>query len=184
MSPNHELLDSNQFRLEVSGVDGIEAEQERADFCWAAAIQTVLAFHGVEVEQCEAVRAVFGDCDKNRAHSASLGQIVCALNGWHPNTVGRPAALTATPFGSNANSILAELANNRPVVIGLRKHGSKIGHVCILMAAEYSYDPRGYACYHAVDVFDPLPSEGDKTLTGAELAQLLDFAVVVWVTHF
>lgn len=178
---------ANRFRIEVVDFDSSESEQEAEDYCWAAVVQAVLAYNNVDIGQSAIVTAIQGL--HTQATGATLGEIVCALNGVLPNIQGRPAVLQATPFTSGA-AILSSLASSQPVVVGIKNPGNAGGHVCALTAVEYTYAPRGWGGalgiqpnVHEVDVFDPLPHKGAQTIDGKVFVDSLSFAIVFGVTH-
>ena len=178
---NHDQIDSNRFRIDVDDFDDVEVEQARPDYCWAAAVSMVLEHHNITVTQESVVRRIMGR-NPEGGSAANLGQIVCALNRWSPSGSGS-WVVQATPFATNPLSVLAEIGNNRPMVVGMKEKDSFFGHVCVLTGVEYSFDQFGRPHYHELSVFDPYPDRGSLDLEPSEYNELVQFGIIVWAAR-
>lgn len=183
MAGSYQRLSANRFRVEAPNFQAAEAEQEEADYCWAAVVESVLGYSHISIDQDAIVQAVQGN---KTGGGASLGQIVCAMNGVLPTTLNRPAFISATPF-TNIAQVLTSLARAHPVIVGMGSRENKFGHVYALTAIEYCYAPRTFVGVvpniFEADVFDPLPDHGDETLDGSEFASSIRFAIVFEVVY-
>lgn len=173
----HVRLGRNHFRLRVPIRRSAEAEQERADYCWAAAVQTVFAFHGSRILQSTVVRAISRGSTDDERFGATRSDILTAIVRLGPslNRQVRTTSLQSSPY-----NVASDLAHGYPLIIGLRPSEGRLGHVAVLKAVEYCFSARGPAITE-VEIFDPWPGEGERSIDGEQLRGMLDFAVRVWV---
>ena len=183
------VLGSKLFAQPVGGVqqvgipsgemDFVAAAQQNSQWCWAAAIQMVLGFHGVAITQQQIVARTYGtDWWGNLPDWAgSFEAITANLNNWSIDNYGQHYAVAATMYwGAPAPDVLIdELWNRRPVIIGYRS-GPSSGHAVVVTAATYSQTMLG-TTIHSIVVRDPWPSaanvynRGRTEYDGATLAR-------------
>lgn len=186
-SRDHRRWGPNEFELdleETRELDEYAAEQERADYCWAASVQMVYAMTGIRgLRQDDIVRAIHGGKNPDADRSATQGDVVRALNGYRPSARGAVAYIQATEFAAWSNGFVEDLAQGWPIVLGIRDSDQATGHVVVLTRLRYSYGPMGEAIIHDATVWDPWPDEGWRELEGYELRDVIRFAIRVRVIH-
>jgi hypothetical protein len=163
-----------QGDLCVSQVDFMQfAEQAymsqlQSQWCWAASISMVFAFHDHLVSQARIVSDVYGAPENIPAQTGIV--IANELNRCWADDYGATfqSQLTgAYDFDAGVNAltnamIVGELDQDRPLVIGNRTHAM------VLTAVQY-YPTPGQPNIVAGGVFDPWPGIGARGLTTAEL---------------
>ena len=183
------LLASESFAQPVGGVqqvgipsgemDFVAAAQQSSQWCWAAAIQMVLGYHGVAITQQQIVARTYGmDWWGNLPDWAgSIEAITANLNNWSIDNYGQQYAVAATlNWGAPPpNVLINELWNRRPMIIGYRS-GPNSGHAVVVTAATYLNTVYG-TMIRSIVVRDPWPSpaniyaRGRIEYDGASLAQ-------------
>ncbi len=135
---------------------GVEATQKTPVWCWAACIQMVLNYHGVQWQQEDVVLAVKGYLARETASNA---EIVGFLNQAGFDYDGdRWASRCAFYQGApNPTWLIDELLADRPLIVSYQT-GPNSGHVVILFAAEYQPTPQG-PIIRSVQIYDPFTNE-------------------------
>lgn len=132
-------------------------DQEQQNWCWAAAIEMVLRYHGVNRTQADIVRQVFGsEVDV----PANAQQILWALNGWGVDRHGRSYRVAADTYFVSGWQLVEDLAYRWPLIVGL--HGVPVGHAYVLTAVRYSIDAWGRPVFHSVVLRDPWPGSQSR----------------------
>lgn len=142
--------------------------QASSQWCWAASISMVFAFYGHPVSQSRIVTEVYGAPANIPAQAGIV--IANELNrAWVDD---RGEAFTARLTGAydaqagvntlTNTSIINELDQNHPMVIGARTHAM------VLTAIQYYVTPQGPNVV-AAGVFDPWPGIGARGLALDEL---------------
>ena len=130
--------------------------QRGSNWCWAAATQMILNYHGVFAVQENDVAARFGFLVDL---PASKNDILVALMGWrlHRSQILVQTLGYEVPF--HAENVMMQLAANRPILAGLMStDGGIMGHAYVLTAIEWSQDSRLHQVIpHAVILRDPWP---------------------------
>lgn len=146
------LDDLNQWKREVSAIEAAQIArrvlvyecgipraildrchdpQRRENWCWAAVVETVLRYYGVEkITQEDVVRRTFGHDLPDRP--APPETMAANLNGWHPQQDGSTVAIYARFFAGEPLPLvyLAELRDRRNPLI-LFRAGTPVGHVLL-----------------------------------------------------
>lgn len=155
------------------------ASQHNSQWCWAAAIQMVLNYNGVDIAQEQIVARTYGvDAAGNLPNwGGDFERITGNLNNWSIDNQGRAYVVSAS-FGHGAppaSYLLSELSARRPVIVGYAS-GPASAHAVIVTAASWTPSVNGPMVQTLV-VRDPWPSEqnlanrGRVEYTGASLAQ-------------
>jgi hypothetical protein len=156
--------------------------QQLPEWCWAASISMVWAFHGHPVSQSEIVSGTFGALLNMGAQPYQIFQ---ALNGQRVDDNGVSFVSTVTGLydaqsgfdNLSYTQVGAALDQNQPVLIGTVNPDGSSAHAVVLTAVEY-YVPAGYPIEVSADgsniiqggVFDPWPGNGARTMTAQQLA--------------
>jgi len=149
-------------------VRNVVANQQNSQWCWAASVSAVFAFHGFDVSQHRIVEATYGRVVNLPAHGPAIA--AASSRAWTTDDgrrfsaycdvlwdsqfhVGRPTAVADA-----AN----ELAQDQPLIIGTG------GHAMVLTAMTYLRDIDGRGQPRAAVVRDPWPGVGRRLLSAQE----------------
>ena len=170
-----------QVGIPSGEMDFVAAAQHNSQWCWAAAIQMVLGYHGVAITQQQIVARTYGmDWWGNLPDWAgSIEAITANLNNWSIDNYGQQYAVGAIlNWGAPPpNVLIDELSNRRPVIIGHRS-GPNSARAVVVTAATFSHTPYGVRI-HSIVVRDPWPSpanvynRGRVVYDGASLASAI-----------
>ncbi|MDX1908854.1 MAG: papain-like cysteine protease family protein [Bacteroidia bacterium] len=170
---------SNEFEYYAAAQTG--GRQRSENWCWAACIQMVLNYHGVQVSQEQIVARIYGGLTDQ---PGTLDQMQQALSGWAPNVNGRYSMIYSQAGFTSVNEITQNLAYKWPIIVGLRSPGSGIGHAYVLTAIYYSLDMYGNTVPDKVVLRDPWPqSPSRQEMSWYEFSQRLDIGLKVWITR-
>ncbi|MEZ4887671.1 MAG: papain-like cysteine protease family protein [Chitinophagales bacterium] len=155
---------SNESALKYVGIPSeklnyIASAQENSQWCWAASIQMIFNYYGVDITQSQIVSRTYGtDYWGNLPDwPASFQTIHANLNNWSIDNNGQYYEVSAEMgMGTPTPAFLVEeLSNNRPVIIGYNT--GQGGHAVIVTAI--SYYPTAYGPQvQTIIVRDPWPS--------------------------
>lgn len=139
--------------------------QTTTNWCWAACIEMIFKYYGHPVPQARVVEEVWGSIVDM---PAAPSQILAALNRPWRDRFGRRFHSVGTTYGANPATAAQDLAANRPLIIGTRRHAM------LLTSLQYVRDPFGNASVTRAVVRDPWPSsltiatQGKRVLTAQE----------------
>lgn len=136
----------------------VDSRQKQENWCWAACIQTVLNYHGVNVTQEQVVNRSYG-----RLVDAPGGprQMMRSLNGVISTSDGYK--LIQAEFNStSAKEIRNHLAQDRPLIVGLSRPGLRVGHAYVMSGIYYQVDKRGNIYPDKVVLRDPWPTSKSR----------------------
>ena len=182
----HAEIGPNLFRagvpsehFEYYAAPSVAGRQRQSKWCWAASIQMVLNYHGLNVTQEQIVQRVFGGMYDA---PANLNQISYALTGWAPDTRGRFSTIHATLCGLTPSQLITDLSNNWPLIVGLR--GWPIGHACVLTTVEYTRIMSGFPWLTKAIYRDPWPGHFSRNEMLWQAFQLrTQYLIRVWVNR-
>lgn len=186
-NPNWTQLAPNLFKVSSYGFDTAYAEQERADWCWVAAVSMVLNYQSIDVTQCDIVERLGKNCESRDLQLGSVSDVVLSMNGWDVNIGGRASAVQATTLAvANGTSLISDVSTNWPVIVGLKGSNDRPGHVYVLTAIEYSWQPGTWnqPVFWEVQLYNPWPGEGVEWMDGREFSKRIRFAARMRVRHF
>ena len=144
----------NTYMAGVPTLQFQQASQKSTNWCWAASIEMVLKYHGLNVTQESMVQKIHGSLvDK----IGDPWQILRALTGSGPNAVGRMSQIYAEGYTGLYPYFIQDLINGYPLIVGLN-YGTQIGHAVVLTAVTYSTDMFGRQYPLSVVIRDPWPS--------------------------
>ena len=142
--------------------------QYQSQWCWAAAVSAVFSYHKHPVKQERIVQEVYGGIVNLPAFSGIVIANQLNKNWLDDNGKSFSARLTgAYDVDANVNAItnamiVAELTNNKPLIIGNRSHAM------VLTSVSYypNYPASGIV---KAQVFDPWPGIGYRSLRPSEM---------------
>ena len=172
--PTYVGIPSNAFNYFASS-------QKNSNWCWAAALQMIFNYYGVNITQEQIVARSYGtDPHGNLPNWTGSFQVITAnLNNWSVDNAGRPYRVGALLYGGAPTPayLVQELSQQRPVLIGYRS-GPNSGHAVVVTACSYFDTPQG-PMIQSIVVRDPWPSPqnvanlGRVEYPGINLASLI-----------
>ena len=105
------------------------AFQEQTQWCWAAAIQMVFAYHGYSVQQTRIVSEVWGAPFNMPGQPA---QILASLNRVWTDDFGKRFRSRGKDYDANVVTAAQDLARDKPLIVGT------MGHAMMLTAMTYT----------------------------------------------
>lgn len=133
------------------------ARQEEDCWCWAACVQMVLNYQGVNVDQEDVVRRAKG---LRINEGGTAYDIQRAADGW--NTGSHViAARVDNPFYVTAQTFITDLIDKYPLIIGLDMPGQTMGHAYVLTGISFR---KSGNTYQPVEVIlrNPWPSSPSR----------------------
>lgn len=110
-------------------------KQRRSNWCWAAAIQMVLNFHGTYISQEDIVNKLFGPTLPNVI--AYDHHVLAALD-------GRGVKINPT-----MKTLIDELSDDNPLIVGLKGTSTTPGHIYVLTAIYYFFPAKTHPSYNS-----------------------------------
>lgn len=172
--PTYVGISSNNFNYFASS-------QRNSNWCWAASLQMIFNYYGVNITQEQIVARSYGIDPYGQLPNwvGSFQVITANLNNWSVDNNGRNYAVSATlHWGAPTPAILVqELTAQRPVLISY-KSGPNTGHAVVITAVSYTPSANG-PIIQSIVVRDPWPSEqnintnGRIEYPGQEIANLI-----------
>jgi hypothetical protein len=133
------------------------AEQEHDNWCWAACIEMVLEYQGLNVSQTQIVKKAYGEI-VNRP--ADCDMTTNTANGWR---LGSEKIKAREVMHFDAKYVIDALAKKYPLIVGLNMPGQNIGHAYVLTAIYFHVDSKGKPVPDYVVLRDPWGPNPDKT---------------------
>lgn len=159
----------------------IASTQRNSEWCWAASIQMMFNYYGIDIRQEQIVARSYGTDQSGELPDRAGGEdvITSNLNNWEIDNDGRRYRVTAKLNNGppTPSYLIEELAHQRPVLIGYRTGPNK-GHAVLITACSY-YPSENGPIIRSIVVRDPLPSKenlataGRVEYWGASLAKLI-----------
>ncbi|MEC4819597.1 MAG: papain-like cysteine protease family protein [Scytonema sp. PMC 1069.18] len=165
-------------QLEYFAAPQVQGRQRQSNWCWAAAVQMVLNYHGLYVTQEQVVAKIFGELiNKPGAPENILG----ALSGWAPDTRGRFSNIYASALPLRGSDLVHDLNRRWPLIVGLKQPGN-VGHAYVLTGVTYKVGRNGQLIFRSVILRDPWPRSQSRIEMGwADFESRLTFAARVRV---
>lgn len=153
--------------------------QRQQNWCWAACIQMVLNYHGINVTQEDIVTRVFGSLVDRPGQPED---IMTALTGWGVMYNGQNAQIQASTTVYGPGDIISDLADKKPLIVGFTTSYS-VGHACVLTAATYYVDSYSKEpSIQSVIIRDPYPDQPSRMeMSWAEFQSRLIFIARVHI---
>ena len=143
--------------------------QHAEQWCWAACIAMVFAFHGHPVRQERIVAEAYGGAAVGGARPSIAAQLD---RDWIDDGGHRFRSRLSTLFDAYAgdivldlSGIIAALQGGEPMILGARDHA------VVLTAIDYAATPQGRDAVGG-GVFDPWPGRGPRDIAADELVPL------------
>jgi hypothetical protein len=154
----HAGIDSSIAHVVAAAVGG----QHLSQWCWAACIEMVFRYYGLQVPQEQIVQQTWGGIADLPAYP---GHILANLNRPWIDLSGRRFRVSGDAFSANPMTAAQDLAQDMPLIIGT------LGHAMVLTALTYVVDRSGNGRVTAAIVRDPWPDRGRRILSAQEWHQ-------------
>ncbi|WP_461044012.1 C39 family peptidase [Spirosoma harenae] len=140
--------------------DHFASAQTNSNWCWAASLQMIFNYYGIDITQAQIVRRSYGsDPYGNLPNWTGSMQLITAnLNNWSFTNSGIQYSVQASlNLGPpNPTYMIQELSAGRPILIGY-KSGPNSGHAVVITACSYIQTNLG-PYIQSIVVRDPWPS--------------------------
>lgn len=157
----------------------VAENQGSQNWCWAACVEMIFKSQGLQVEQEQAVLRVYGGLIDRPATSA---QVIYALNGWAPDSMGGMRSVWATNFVMNPMQIIDSLHAEVPLIAEIGNPQGGVGHAVVITAVYYSLDNWGNRVITGVVVRDPWPlNPSRQEYSWPQFSQQLRGLILVYV---
>lgn len=163
----------------------IAAAQRNSQWCWAAAIQMVLNYYGVNILQEHIVARTYGTDPYGRLPdwAGRLDAISNNLNNWSIDNAGQTYMVLSTlNWGAPSPTVLfQELQQGRPVIVSYLSSPTT-AHAVVISGAKIIQSPTG-PVLQSVVVRDPWPSPQNVATRGRieyPSAQIVPFMQAYW----
>lgn len=148
-------------------VQEMRRTQERAQWCWAAAVAMVLAHSGVAVSQEDVSRQYFGDAEDRKVSGAMLTDMLTQARHSAGGAAARPVVMVgdaaARRYELDNATLVAELIAERPLVFAVN------GHAMVLVEVVFEQSTLKGTRVIGATVIDPAPGRGVRTLASTEM---------------
>lgn len=133
------------------------ARQEEDFWCWAACVQMVLNYQGVQVDQEDVVNRAKG----RRINEAGTAyDIQKAADGWNTGSHIIKARID-NPRTVSAQTFISDLIDKYPLIIGLRMPGQSVGHAYVLTGISFRKSENSYLPIEVI-LRNPWPSSPSR----------------------
>jgi hypothetical protein len=147
--------------IRSSNFDYFASSQRNSNWCWAASLQMIFNFYGVDISQEQIIARSYGlDPYGNLPNWTGSFQVITAnLNNWNVDNQGRQYRVSANlEWGAPGPQYLVdELSAQRPVLIGYMS-GSNSGHAVVITSCSYIETLNG-PFIQSIIVRDPWPDD-------------------------
>lgn len=133
--------------------------QHMNQWCWAACIEMVFKYYGLNVPQKTIVQQTWGQIVNLPGQP---GQILANLNRPWIDANGQRFYVSGDSYTANPITAAQDLSQDMPLIIGT------MGHAMVLTSLQYSRDQWGNGQVNAAVVRDPWPGKGRRVLTSQE----------------
>lgn len=150
--------------------------QEEDFWCWAACVQMVLNYQGVDVDQEDVVNRAKG---RRINEGGSAYDIQRAADGWDTGTHVIRAKIDS-PLTVSAQTFINDLVDKYPLIIGLKMPGQSIGHAYVLTGISFRKSGNSYQPLEVI-LRNPSPSsESREKLEWSEFKRRVQTIVHVY----
>lgn len=149
------------------------ATQQEENWCWAACIEMVLHYQGVNIAQDDIVRRVFGYAADR---GGTIYDIIKGADGLVTNNGTVINAKGESPSGKSKISFIDDLAKRYPLIVGLSMPGQTVGHAFVMTGIVFTTDASGHQVYpRKVILRNPWPYSKGQTVADREELTWSDF---------
>lgn len=158
----------NTVGIETKVFNFFTAAQKNSNWCWAASIQMVLNYYGINITQEQIVLRTYGRDRLGRIPDlpCTIETIHRNLNNWNIDNSGKSYSVSAY-FGQgapNAVQLVNQLALFKPIIIAYRYYD--VSHIMVITAVEYVKLLPDIIRIEKVIVRDPWPDQRNLMTLG------------------
>lgn len=153
---------SQNYSAGITSLNFFPSSQYMDQWCWAASIQMVYNYYGININQLDIVARTFGvDQQGNLINSAASNQQISnsLVGGIDRNGTNFQVTSRYYPGVPIPSELIKELNNQHPVIIAHRSSPTT-GHAVVLTACEYIATPTGPIITKLI-VRDPWPDQNN-----------------------
>lgn len=148
-------IDSSVAHVTAAAIGG----QHMSQWCWAACIEMVFRYYGLQVPQVQIVQETWGGIVNLPAQP---GHILANLNRPWIDRTGRRFGVSGDAVTANPITAAQDLSQDMPLIIGT------MGHAMVLTSLTYVRDLHGNGNVLAAVTRDPWPGRGRRVLSEQE----------------
>jgi len=165
-----------KFSVDLTNIVNHKADQKRPDLCWAASMETILKYYGINITQCEILSLLDMTCKSSGSLIATHDQIYSAMYAL-PINKGRVMYATLDTRGID---IVEDMKKNRPIMIGLKGEG-QVGHIYVIKRALFYLNKKDFPIFESFELVDPWPGrEKIVKMNADEVARKITFTMRSW----
>lgn len=180
--PLYRQVRIDAFKFQALAAPAVIGRQRNSNWCWAAAIQMVLNYHGIFVTQEHLVQQKFGLLANRTANGLEMME---SLNGWFWSIFASRTRVSAWEVDMTSDTKFIDLlANKTPVIVGLiGSQTEAAGHAYVVTGVDYTLVPsRGGVIVHSVTVRDPWPTNpSEQVIPWEQFKNRLMFGIGIHV---
>lgn len=175
----------DSFKFQALAAPAVIGKQRKSNWCWAAAIQMVLNYHGIFVSQERFVQQKFGSLADRPANGL---EILRSLNGRFWSIFASRTRVNAWEVDMTLDTKFIDLlSQEQPLIVGL--HGSNTeaaGHAYVVTGVEYTLEPSGRGVIvHNLTLRDPWPANpSEQVISWEEFRRRFIFGVGITVQAY
>lgn len=148
--------------------------QYKDNWCWAACVQMVLDYYGLNVSQSKIVERAYGDYSD---FTANKEDIIDAIDGWLIS--GSIVRATYEKYKS-AKTLIDAMTKGTPLIIGLNERYASVGHAYVLTHIFFSRDNYGNMTPTRVVVLNPANSgDLEESLDWSEFYKRINTIITI-----
>jgi len=152
------------------------ARQKEDHWCWAACVQMVLHYQGVSVSQDEILKRSFGSIINKGGNAYDIQR---GANGWH--TGSHTIAASIGGYSSfSAESIINDLRDKYPIIVGLEMPYQVDGHAYVLTGISFKIENGEYKPQEVI-LRNPWPTSPSRSkMSWSEFRRRVNIMVHVY----
>ncbi|MCA9792060.1 MAG: hypothetical protein KC910_09710 [Candidatus Eremiobacteraeota bacterium] len=110
-----------------------QGQAQESNWGWAAAMQQILNFHGLKVNQRDLIERTLGAAENE---TADLSQILAKVPGSYPDSRGRSSTVHLA-VSDELEPVWKDLENDWPALVGIRSPGVEFSEAHVLTSATF-----------------------------------------------
>lgn len=148
-------IDSTLMAVPSSATGG----QYMSQWCWAACLEMVFKYHGLNLSQKTIVEDAWGRIENLPGQPR---HILASLNRDWRDSRREQFKVSGEAYSTNLITASRDLSQNQPLIIG------NMGRTMVLTSMKYEIDNWGNGKVNEAEVRDPWPNQGRRTLSADE----------------
>ncbi len=155
------LIQINSPLFQNSNGSSFAGSQRRSNWCWAACLELLLRYHGVDESQESLVYRAFGETCDRPGRLIDLKKSVPRQTKQGPD--GHSVSIDFSTVSLSEAVILRNLRNAQPLLLGVQGSGQYVGHDVLITGAVYKANKQGQReSILRLKLVDPAVEPGDR----------------------